>query len=273
MVSQSSLKATIFATLIVILQLVSTTEANARAQIIKLTCDQHQEENNATEFNHNVVNMTDLLGAKMRTSRIGTASVGTGPDSSFGLAQCYGDLSTQDCTSCYAEARNVLPHCYPNNGGRIYLEGCFTRFQNYNFYEEYTGPDDTYVCGNGTTKSIAFKDTVTQAMSNAVTDALRNKEYFGKEQMLVSGSGNESVYVLANCWGTLSPSSCKACLANATASVSKCLPLSEGRALNTGCFIRYSDTKFLNPVRHTSRASNEGNEISQTIDLMMTKLV
>ncbi|XP_071713969.1 cysteine-rich receptor-like protein kinase 2 [Rutidosis leptorrhynchoides] len=194
--------------------------------------------------------MTDLLGAQMQRSHIGTASIGTGPDSNFGLAQCYGDLSTKDCNLCYNEASNVLPRCFPSNGGRIYLEGCFTRFQNYNFFDEYTGPDDTYVCGNETIKSTAYQDTVTQAMSNAVTNALKNKEYFGKEQMLVSGNKNESVYVLANCWGTLSPSSCSACLANATASVSKCLPWSEGRALNTGCFLRYSDTNFLNLARH-----------------------
>ncbi|XP_071713970.1 cysteine-rich receptor-like protein kinase 2 [Rutidosis leptorrhynchoides] len=262
MMSESSLKATIFVSLIIILQLVSTTELHARAQIIKITCDQ-KEQNNVTEFNQNFVNMTDLLAAQMQNSSIGTASIGTGPDSNFGLAQCYGDLSTEDCILCYTEARKVVPHCYPSNGGRIYLDGCFTRFQTYNFFEEYTGPDDTYVCGNETRKSMAFQDTVKLAMSNAVTNALRNKEYFGKDQMLVSGNGNwngnvnEFVYVLANCWGTLSPSSCSACLANATASVSKCLPWSEGRALNTGCFLRYSDTNFHNPVLDTGRAINK----------------
>ncbi|XP_071717008.1 cysteine-rich receptor-like protein kinase 2 [Rutidosis leptorrhynchoides] len=265
-------KAAIFVTLIIILQLVSTTEGDARAQIIKIICGQ-QKLNKDTEFIPNFVNMTYLLGTQTQRSHNGTASIGTGPDKNFGLAQCYGDLSTEDCILCYAEARNVLPHCYPNNGGRIYLDGCFVRFQNYNFYEEYTGLNDTYVCGNATTKSRAFQDTVTRAISNAVTIALGNDEYFGKEQMLVSGSWNEYVYVLANCWGTLSPSSCRACLANATASISKCLPWSEGRALNTGCFMRYSDTNFHNHVLTTSSASNTGKVIVIVVTFISSVVV
>ena len=78
----------------------------------------------------------------------------------------------------------------------------------------------------------------------------------------VSGTGNESVHVLANCWRTLNSSLCKACLENAYASITKCLPWSEGRALNTGCFMRYSDTDFLNPVSAAlSSSSNRGNKL------------
>ncbi|PWA90055.1 S-locus glycoprotein domain-containing protein [Artemisia annua] len=192
--------------------------------------------------------MMENVGAQMRTSRDGTALVGTGADSSFALAQCYGDLSSDDCLRCFAEARTILPSCFPNNGGRIYLDGCYMRFQNYSFFDEYTGPDDTIVCGNTTRKSTPFQDTVRQAVSNAVTDSLRNKGYFAREDILVSGNGNTSVYVMAECWRTLIPDLCRACLMNASASITKCLPWSAGRALNTGCFMRYSDTNFLNPL-------------------------
>ncbi|KAJ0489601.1 putative protein kinase RLK-Pelle-DLSV family [Helianthus annuus] len=242
--------ASILTSLIIILQLLARANGEARSQIIKLSCDLERE-HNQTLFIPNFVGMMERLQAIMRTSSNGTSIVGTGPDGNYGLAQCYGDLSSQDCILCYAEARTVLPSCFPNNGGRIYLDGCFMRVQNYSFYHEYTGPDDSYVCGNTTRKNVSFQDTVKQAVLNAVTDASRSSEYFGRVQMLVA-RGNESVYVLAECWRSLSPSSCRACLDNASLSIAKCLPWSEGRVMNTGCFMRFSDTDFLNAVPDTS---------------------
>nr|GEU92575.1 cysteine-rich receptor-like protein kinase 2 [Tanacetum cinerariifolium] len=264
---------TIFVTLIIIiLQLVTRSEGEARAQVIKLICDNGRQ-NNQTLFVPNFVGMMEQIAAQMRTSRNATALVGTGPDSNNGIAQCYGDLSSDDCTLCYAEARTVLPSCFPHNGARIYLDGCFMRVQNYYFFQEISGPNDTIVCGNKTRKSRPFQDTVRQAVIKAVTVASQDSDYFAREQMLVSGTGNESVYVLADCWRTLNSSLCRACLENASASISKCLPWSEGRALNTGCFMRYSDTNFLNPVPVISSSSNRGKIIAIVVSVVSSVAV
>ncbi|XP_076892519.1 cysteine-rich receptor-like protein kinase 2 [Bidens hawaiensis] len=258
--------ASILTILIITLQLVSTTEGDARSQVIKMICDP-EKEHNQTLFIPNFVGMMGSLGSQMRTSTSATAIVGTGPDGNYGFAQCYGDLSQLDCMLCYAEARTVLPSCFPNNGGRIYLDGCIMRVQNYSFYHEYTGPDDTYVCGNATRKNVTFQAAVKQAVSNAVTDALRNSKYFGRGEMLVD-SGNESVYVLVDCWRTLSPSSCLACLDNASMEISKCLPWSEGRVLNAGCFMRYSDANFLNSGPLANSSANRGKIIAIVVSVV-----
>ncbi|KAI3696492.1 hypothetical protein L1987_79510 [Smallanthus sonchifolius] len=228
---KSAHKASILTALIIIFQMLATADGDARSQIIQMTCDQ-QREHNQTLFIPNFVGMMGRLGAIMRNSSDGTAVVGTGPDGNYGLAQCYGDLSTQDCILCYAEARTVLPSCFPNNGDRIYLDGCFMRVQNYSFYQEYTGPNDTFVCTNTARKNSQFQDTVKQAVLSAVTDASRSSEYFGRVQMLVA-NGNESVYLLAECWRTLSASSCRACLDNASMSISK----STSSSINKGKII------------------------------------
>ena len=122
----------------------------------------------------------------------------------------------------------------------------------------YTGPNDTIVCGNTTRESGFFQDSTSQAVVNVVPSVLRNSGYFAREEMIVSGT-NKSVYVMAECWRTLSPDSCRACLVNASTLITKCLPWSEGRVLNTGCFMRYSNTNFLNPVPVISGSSNKGN--------------
>ncbi|KAA8533168.1 hypothetical protein F0562_033299 [Nyssa sinensis] len=219
--------------------------AEPRAQVVQFSC-RNQLENNSTVFVPNFIASMQKISEQMRTTRFGVAVTGSGPDADYGLGQCYGDLSLSDCVLCYAEARSVLPQCFPYNSGRIYLDGCFLRSENYSYFEEYTGPEDRALCGNTTQKDSAFQKSARQAVLQAASDAPNNNGY-ARVRVPVSGTANESAYVLSDCWRTLDVSSCRACLQNASNSILGCLPWSEGRALNTGCFMRYSDTNFLNP--------------------------
>ncbi|KAL2510249.1 Cysteine-rich receptor-like protein kinase 2 [Forsythia ovata] len=216
-----------------------------RAQVVQIMCG-NQLPHKATIFIPNFVETMENLTAQVPTSGFGTAVGSSGLDTVLGLVQCYGDLSLPECVLCFAHARTVIPHCYPFNSAKVYLDGCFLRTGSYNFFKEYTGQSDTAVCGNRTQKSFAFQVSARQAVVQAVSAAPNNNGY-ARSQVPVS-STNESAYVLADCWRTLSASSCRACLQNASASILGCLPWSEGRALNTGCFLRYSDTNFLNPI-------------------------
>lgn len=54
------------------------------------------------------------------------------------------------------------------------------------------------------------------------------------------------VYALAQCWKTLESDACENCLRKAVREVRGCLPKREGRALNAGCYLRYSSFKFYN---------------------------
>lgn len=242
---ESILSPTVIIIILVTLLSPDASLGEPRAQNVKIMCG-NQHEHNTSIFIVNFVNVMENISVQMRTSGFGRAVVGSGPDANYGLAQCYGDLSLIDCVLCYAEMRTILPQCFPNNGGRIFLDGCFMRVQNYSFDQEYTGPKDTAVCGNRTQKSSAFQNSARQAVVRAVSAAPNNNGY-ARAQVPVSRT-NESAYVLADCWRSLSANSCRACLQNASASILGCLPWSEGRALNTGCFVRYSDTNFLNPI-------------------------
>ncbi|PIN02880.1 Serine/threonine protein kinase [Handroanthus impetiginosus] len=220
--------------------------ADPRAQTVNFTCAT-QLEHNTTLYVRNIVATTENVSAQIRTSGFGTAASRSGADTIYLLAQCYGDLSLVDCVLCYAQARTILPQCYPFAGGRIYVDGCFMRGESYSFFQEYTGPNDHAVCGNRTRQDPGFRDSARGGLFQAVAVAPNNNG-FAREQIGVSGSGKGSVYVLADCWKTVNASGCRACLQKASASLLGCLPASEGRALNTGCFMRYSDTNFLNPV-------------------------
>nr|XP_043613301.1 cysteine-rich receptor-like protein kinase 2 [Erigeron canadensis] len=260
----------IFIALIIIQLLASRSAGDARIQIIKMVCVDGK--NDRIKYLENGVRVLGRLSNQMQTSHNATVSEGTSPDQVYGLSQCYGDLSVQDCQFCTAQIRTVLPSCYPKPGGRLYCDGCFMRVQNYNFFKEYTGPSDTIICGNTTRKSTMFQNSTRRAVMNAVTKALRHRSYFSMEEVITAGS-NDSVYVLAECWKTLSPSSCRACLMNASASITKCLPWSEGRALNTGCFMRYSDTNFLNPIQSSTSSSNKGKRILIVVSVVSCVVV
>ncbi|CAN6727153.1 unnamed protein product [Malus baccata var. baccata] len=243
--------------LLKILLLLGMTVGDPRTKTVQVMCG-NQREHNTTVFVPNVASTMENISEQMRTSGFGVAVTGSGPDTEYGLAQCYGDLSLPDCVLCYDEARTVLPQCFPYTGGRIFLDGCFMRSENYSFYEEFRGSEDRVECGNTTRKSSAFGDSASQVVKRAIESAPSNRGY-ARGEVSVSGTKNESAYVLADCWRTLDESSCRQCLENASASMLGCLPSSEGRALYTGCFMRYSDTDFLNKEmgNRSSRAASE----------------
>ncbi|XP_057528514.1 cysteine-rich receptor-like protein kinase 2 isoform X2 [Amaranthus tricolor] len=226
-----------------------------RLHTVKIICANQVQKNSPPYFRNFVTTMGNLNN-EVRNSGFGESVSGSTPYTNYGLAQCYRDLSSLDCILCYAQARIALPQCFPSTGGRIYLDGCYARSENYNFYDEYLGPDDTTICSNKTTNEPTFPDAARRAVVRAVVNAPNNKGY-ASEQVLVKRAKNESAYVLANCWGSLNTSSCQLCLKNASSKILGCLPSSEGRALNTGCFIRYSNINFLNnkPKSGTSKGT------------------
>ncbi|KAH6801948.1 cysteine-rich RLK protein 2 [Perilla frutescens var. frutescens] len=231
--------------LVILLVLQDASFADPRAKAIKLICGtQIQQDTNV--YVPNFFATMENVSVQVRTSGFGTAGTGSGPDGSYGFAQCYRDIPLTECALCYAEARTNVPQCHPANGGMIFLDGCFMRYANYSFFHEYAGPNDQGVCGIRTRQNPAFQDSARQALSRVLSSAPTNNG-FGWAHVAVTDG--QSAYVLADCWRTINASACRACLEKASASISRCLPSSEGRALNTGCFMMYSDINFLNPMR------------------------
>ncbi|CAA3015712.1 cysteine-rich receptor kinase 2 [Olea europaea subsp. europaea] len=263
-------------TLVNLLLLPNASLGDPRAQVSNLTCGNQIARNNNI-FIQNFVSTMENLSAQLSTSNFGVAESGSGVDTDHGLVQCYGDLSSSECILCFSQARSIMPRCYPFNSATLFLDGCFLRTETYSFFQEYTGPNDMAVCNNRTRKNSAFQASARQAVSQAVSEVLNNSGY-GRAQVPVSGTSNESAYVLANCWRSLSDSSCRACIENASASILGCLPWSEGRALNTGCFMRYSDTNFLNPIpgNRSSRGKTEviiAAAVSSTVILIIGAVI
>ncbi|QCD95262.1 interleukin-1 receptor-associated kinase 4 [Vigna unguiculata] len=164
----------------------------------------------------------------------------------YGLAQCFQDLSNLDCLQCFAASRTKLPRCLPSVSGHIYLDGCFLRYDNYSFYTEESDPlRDTVNCTTqygavaGEAERLVFGKSVGKVVENVVRVAVNEGRGFAV------GEG-EGVYALAQCWKSVGEKGCGDCLKKAENEVKGCLPKKEGRALNSGCYLRFSTVKFFN---------------------------
>lgn len=168
------------------------------------------------------------------------------------LAQCFQDLSHMDCLSCYAASRTRLPRCLPALSGRLYLDGCFLRYDSYNFFNESVDSSDTMNCSTslrGEDDRVEFKESVGVLIDNVTSLAVLKG---GFSVMKVKG-----VFGLAQCWKSLSKEACKECLEKAGNKVRGCLPGREGRGLIAGCYLRYSDNKFYNEDGDTVASSRK----------------
>ena len=55
----------------------------------------------------------------------------------YGLVQCAGNISPQDCANCSREARDRLQQlCINDMGGRIWMGICFLRYENNSFFSK-----------------------------------------------------------------------------------------------------------------------------------------
>nr|GMC95251.1 cysteine-rich receptor-like protein kinase 42 [Ipomoea batatas] len=178
----------------------------------------------------------------------------------YALAQCHNDLPRGDCLLCYAASRTRLPRCLPATSGRLFLDGCFLRYDGYNFFNESTDPRvDTRNCsspegGVGDEEAVNFAVNAGRLIDNV-------------SGMAVVGGGFavgnwKGVYGLAQCWKTVSREGCRECLAKASREVKGCLPNSrDGRALNAGCYLRYSTHNF---IADPNRQADDGSSVSKT---------
>ena len=127
-------------------------------------------------------------------------------------------------------------------GGRLFLDGCYVRYDDYSFFNETLDVQDTTVCetqdfvGNHT----VFAANVKVLVRNLSVEAPKNDNFF----VGFVNEGYITVYGLAQCWESVSGSACEDCLAKAVSNIGSCTPKEEGRVLNAGCYMRYSTQKF-----------------------------
>ncbi|XP_022739591.1 cysteine-rich receptor-like protein kinase 42 [Durio zibethinus] len=232
--------------LLVFSLLVSSSFSDPRISNSGLFCG-NSKPPNGTNFVPNFVKEMQGLLEVINTSHFASYHLNSTPPM-YALAQCHQDLSQNDCLLCYAASRTRIPRCLPSVSARIFLDGCFLRYDNYSFFQESVSSSlDNVSCssnnitmsGEDNNKRVnLFGRNVDYAVGKVTRIALRNGG-FGVEQV-------DGVYALAQCWKSVPAEGCRQCLQKAAKAVRGCVPKKEGRGMNTGCYLRYSTKKFYN---------------------------
>lgn len=197
---------------------------------------------NVSNYIESYTKILSAIEGEMYRDKFGIASSGDPPDKLFVLSQCMDDLSSEECEICFSQANTLLPSCFPATGGRVYLDGCFVRAENYSFYTEAISPDDSKTCGATSDDTEQYREATKRLILKLLGRAPHNKGYAERHEKC----RGVSVYGMAMCLKTLDHDKCAGCLMNAAEKALSCLPSVEARVLNAGCFLRYSDYEFRN---------------------------
>ncbi|XP_051122501.1 cysteine-rich receptor-like protein kinase 3 isoform X2 [Andrographis paniculata] len=196
----------------------------------------------------NFLSAMESLTPQVSRQGYGVAINGTENNTVYAFGECMKDLSRRDCDLCFAQCKTQVLRCLPFQrlikGGRLIFDGCYLRYDDYMFFNESLGSVDTTVCGDDefSGNQTLFRANVLELVRNARVEGPKNDGFFTG---LVS-HGNLTVYGLGQCWEFVNGSDCMDCLENAASRLVSCSSKVEGRALNTGCYLRYSTTKFYN---------------------------
>ncbi|XP_028800638.1 cold-responsive protein kinase 1-like [Neltuma alba] len=133
-----------------------------------------------------------------------------------------------------------------------YCENPF-RFDRYNyntFFNEATQTFNGVSCGNETTGGAsAFSEARQQVLTNLQISTPTIPSFFAATKIQVSNSGS-TIYAFAQCVNTITANGCLNCLKAGYSNLQICLPFTDGRAFDAGCFLRYSSA-FLFPNDQT----------------------
>ncbi|XP_065877158.1 cysteine-rich receptor-like protein kinase 46 [Euphorbia lathyris] len=197
--------------------------------------------------------ITDFMQEEMIRNKFAFKDVGDPPDRLYVLSQCLDDLSSLECDMCFSQISSLIPTCFPNTGGRVYFDGCFIRADNYTFYREVLTPQDTTKCGENVSSKEEFRYAVKAVLDEMLHKAPTrgpNWRGFAAQRATIFGA---TAYGMASCWKILDKDLCETCLSRAVSSALSCLPSTQARVLNAGCFLRYADFAFAKESSYDNR--------------------
>lgn len=219
-------------------------------------CNKATEISKGSKISANIDSLLSELAVKTPQTGFVTSSYGTGADQVYGLSQCRGDVSTQDCSTCIQDAaKQIRKRCPSEADARIWYDYCFLRYNNKNTF---IGQVDTsygifyYNVGN-VTDPETFNEELGALMDRIRAEAVEPRNNgLGKGETQLSTFS--TLYALVQCTRDLSPIDCAQCLAIAIGNFPNFCRNRKGcRVLYSSCYVRYELYPFFFPLhpKHT----------------------
>ncbi|XVF14714.1 hypothetical protein REPUB_Repub09cG0085400 [Reevesia pubescens] len=248
----------------------SVSASDPQLNLLNSGCSQYNV-TNFQDFSSNLNSTWIQLREVLNSSKyFATAQQATGLAPAYAMAQCRNYLSLADCLACFEAALTRIRNCSAANGGRVIYDGCFLRYESNNFYDQSTQEGHSMICGNETaSETSAFEEAVQGLLADLQVATPRINGYFTATKKEVVGGRNATVYGVAQCIETITESGCRDCMQVVTTDIQRCPPNTNGRAVDVGCFLRYSDSPFfadnqttdITPFLRTGNSSKRRNAI------------
>eukprot|EP00253_Pinus_taeda_P024153 PITA_24153 len=239
--------------------LVITSFPTVISQVSSSKCNNASTYADGSTFSSNLNTLMGDLVKDTPHTGFNTSFYGKSPNRIYGLLQCTGNISLEDCSICSQQAYdNVLQLCGNDVGGRVWLDSCFLRYENFSFFSE-VDTNGTYLANTNkmsTSNLYDFRTTTSNLLFNLSNEAY-NFANKGFAQGSATYSVNSTVYGLVQCWRDLSLNNCRSCLLLATNKLHGCCSLNEGaQALLGSCRVRYEIYPFFNTSTQGSSSAS-----------------
>ncbi|KAK1436967.1 hypothetical protein QVD17_02751 [Tagetes erecta] len=198
-------------------------------------------------------NIDSLLSALVKAaseSGYSVTSSGSNQARVYGLAQCRGDVPSDECSSCIQTAAKEIKNMCPDRvDARIWYEYCFIRYNTENFFGQVdTGYGTFYYNVENVTDPKTFNTALGALMYkiNSMASAAGNKGIAKDSTKL---SDFLTLYALSQCTRDLSQLSCRQCLAIAVGNFPTYCDDKKGcRVIYSSCYVRYELYPFYFPL-------------------------
>ncbi|XP_039118373.1 putative receptor-like protein kinase At4g00960 isoform X2 [Dioscorea cayenensis subsp. rotundata] len=164
--------------------------------------------------------------------------------STYGLAQCRPDASSDDCATCLnRSAISFSAKCPSRSNAAIRFDLCLLRYSSSNFFSLL---DDSLVwslvnVGNASDPTV-FNRRLDNLMDEILPEASQTTSRFSVGTNL---SDSEDIYAMLQCTRDLSAGSCEQCLNQVIKSMrSYCSGKIGCQILTVSCFVRYETQSF-----------------------------
>lgn len=95
-------------------------------------------------------------------------------------------------------------------------------------------------------RGVEFNETASEALVEVEREVMGRDGRFLAGRMGTARGGGAVVYAAGECLPVLGTVECRQCLESALRNVRGCLPEAGGRAVESGCFMRFSSQQFFN---------------------------
>lgn len=225
-------------------------------------CDKNTGIGRGSWISANIDTLLAKLVSNIASTGYVATSYGIDPNKVYGLAQCRGDVSKEDCSSCIQDAaKQIRQRCPDETDARIWYDYCFLRYNTKNFIGEIdTSYGIIYYNVNNVTDPASFNKELEDLTGKIRAQAVEPKnEGLGKGEAKLSPF--VTLYALVQCTRDISNVDCAQCLAIAVETfTTTCSDRKGCRVLYSSCYVRYELYPFFFPIS-SSNDPAEDNQI------------